>query len=146
MRFTRCNPNRMVTRANQDFEQIFNSFFGNAWRQPGQSDFLPRVEITEDKDQLRLKAEMPGMEKDAIKVLIEDGVLTISGERKAERKEDDPDYLWSEISNGSFSRSFTLPDYVEADKIDADYKNGILILSLPKAEKSKPKEIEVKIN
>ena len=146
MKLIRCNPNRMVPRTNRDFEGLFNSFFGTPWQQPTHSEFNPRVEVTEDKDQLRLQAELPGLEKDAIKVMVEDGVLTISGEKKSHNKEDGPDYVWSEVSIGSFSRSFTLPDYVEADKIVADYKNGILVLTLPKAEKSKPKEIEVKIN
>ncbi len=146
MRLIRCNPNRMVSRTNRDFERLFNSFFGTPWQQPTHSEFIPRVEVIEDKDQLKLQAELPGLEKDAIRVMVEDGVLTISGERKSQDEENGPDYVWSEISNGSFSRSFTLPDYVEAEKIKADYKNGILVLSLPKAEKSKPKEIEVKIN
>lgn len=146
MRLIRCNPNRMVSRNNRDFEQFFNSFFGTPWHQPTQREFIPRVEITEDNDHLKLQAEMPGLEKDAIKVLVEDGVLTISGEKKTQNKEDGPDHVWSEISNGSFSRSFTLPDYVEAEKIQADYKNGVLILTLPKMEKAKPKEIEVKLN
>ncbi len=146
MRMIRCNPNRMVRRTNRDFEQIFNSMFGNHWQQPTQGEFNPRVEVTEDKDQLKLQAELPGLEKDAIKVMVEDGILTIAGEKKAQKKEDGPDYLWSEFSSGSFSRSFTLPDYVEAEKIQADYKNGILVLTIPKMEKAKPKEIEVKIN
>ena len=146
MRFMRCNPNRMASRGNPDFEQILNSFFGTAWHQSTQTEFNPRVEVSEDKDNLKLQAELPGLEKDAIKVIVEDGVLTISGEKKSVKKEGDPDYVWSEISGGSFSRSFTLPDYIEAGKIQADYKNGILVLTFPKIEKVKPQEIEVKIN
>ncbi len=146
MRMIRCNPNRMVNRTNHDFEQFFNSFFGVPSNQPVQNEFMPRVEVTEDKDQLKLQAELPGLEKEAIKVMVEDGILTITGEKKSQKKEDGPDYLWSEFSSGSFSRSFTLPDYVEAEKIQADYKNGILVLTIPKMEKAKPKEIEVNIN
>ena len=148
MKMIRCNPNRMTRRSNQEFEHMFNSFFGNHWHQhqPSQDNFNPRVEVTEEKDLLRLQAELPGLEKDAIKVLVEDGVLTISGEKKSQKKEEGSDYLWSEFSGGSFSRSFTLPDYIEAEKIEADYKNGILVLTFPKTEKAKPKEIEVKIN
>jgi len=136
----------MVTRTNRDFEQFFNSFFGEPSQWPVQNEFVPRVEVTEDTDQLKLQAELPGLERDAIKVMVEDGILTITGEKKLQKKEDSPDYLWSEFSSGSFSRSFTLPDYVEAEKIQADYKNGILVLTIPKMEKAKPKEIEVKIN
>ena len=146
MRLIRCNPNRMVSQINRDFEQVFNSFFGTLQHQPTQNEFVPRVEVIEDKEYLKLQAELPGMEKDAIKVMVEDGILTISGEKKSQKKEDGPDYVWSEISNGSFSRSFTLPDYIETEKIQADYKNGILVLNFPKMEKAKPKEIEIKIN
>lgn len=146
MRLVRCNPNRMVTRNRDDFENFFGSFFGNHWHTTAESGFHPRVEVTENDDHVNLKAELPGLEKDAIKVMVEKGVLTISGERKSEKKEDHKGYHWSEISHGSFSRSFTLPDNVEADKIEADYKNGILDIKLPKVEQAKPKEIEVKIN
>ena len=146
MRMMRCNPNRMATKSNREFEQMLNSFFGNHWHQPTQQQFSPRVEVTEEKDHLRLQAELPGLEKDAIKVIVEDGILTISGEKKSEKKEEGTDFLWSEFSSGSFSRSFTLPDYIEAEKIEADYRNGILALTFPKMEKAKPKEIEVKIN
>ncbi|MCP4706409.1 MAG: Hsp20/alpha crystallin family protein [candidate division Zixibacteria bacterium] len=143
---TRCNPNRMVSRDNQEFEKFFNSFFGNQFHQPKKDQFIPRMEVTEGKENLKLQAELPGFEKDAIKIVVEDGILTISGEKKSQKKEGDPDFVWSEISKGSFSRSFTLPEYLETEKTQADYKNGVLVLTFPKTEKAIPKEIEVKIN
>ncbi len=146
MTIVRYNPDRLVSRINKDFESVFDSFFNFPWHRSVNGDFVPRIDITEDKDQMVLRAELPGMEKDAIKVVVEDGVLTISGEKANKVESDDITQVWSEISIGSFSRSLTLPDYVEPDKIKADYKNGILILNLPKMEKAKPKEIEVKIN
>ena len=76
----------------------------------------------------------------------EDGVLTISGVKKTKKEEESANCIWSEITSGSFSRSLTLPDYVDTSKIKADYKNGILVLTMPKTEKAKPKEIEVKID
>jgi len=146
MTIVRYNPNRLVKRINRDFESVFDSFFNFPWHRSVNGDFVPRIDISEDKDQMMLKAELPGMEKDAIKVVFEDGVLTISGEKSAKVESEDTTHVWSETSTGAFSRSLTLPDYVDAEKIKADYKNGILVLTLPKTEKAKPKEIEVKVN
>jgi len=106
---------------------------------------LPRVNIEEGKDDIRLALEMPGMEKEDIKVEVRDGVLTIKGERKESKESKDRTFVRREVTSGSFSRSFTLPDSVTADKIDADYRNGILQLTLPKREESKPREVEVKV-
>ena len=139
MTVVRYNPNRLVSRINRDFESIFDSFFNFPWHRSVNGDFVPRIDITEDKEQMVLKAELPGMEKDAIKAMVEDGVLTISGEKKTKKEEESANCIWSEITSGSFSRSLTLPDYVDTSKIKADYKNGILVLTMPK-------EIEVKID
>jgi len=146
MTIVRYNPNRLVSRINRDFESVFDSFFNFPWHRSVNGDFVPRIDITEDKDRMVLKAELPGMDKDAIKVVYEDGVLTISGEKAKKDEGEDVTHVWSETSTGAFSRSLTLPDYVEAKKIKADYRNGVLVLTLPKMEKAKPKEIEVKVN
>jgi len=146
MTIVRYNPNRLVSRINRDFESVFDSFFNFPWHRSVNGDFVPRIDITEDKNQMVLKAELPGMNKEDIKVVFEDGVLTISGEKMNKVESEDTTQVWSEMCSGAFSRSLTLPDYVEPDKIKADYSNGLLVLTLPKAEKAKPKEIEVKVN
>jgi len=147
MTLVRYNPNRVLAEMSRDWDNIVDSFFNfpsvrssNSWA------FVPRVDIAEEKDQMRVVAEIPGMEKDDIKVYLENGVLTISGERKPimERTED-TNYVRCELSSGSFSRSFTLPDHVDTEKITADYKNGLLTIVLPKTEQSKPKEIKVAV-
>jgi HSP20 family protein len=147
MRLVRYKPNRLAVNFGRDFESMFDSFFGNPWNSRAWvTEFSPRVDIAEDKDKLELRAELPGMDRDAIKVVVEDGVLTLSGEKKNHREEKNANYIVSEVCSGTFSRSFNLPDYIEAEKIKADYSNGVLTLEMPKTEKAKPKEIEVKVS
>lgn len=138
-----CTPNRTSRNIDKVLNDIFNTtpFWTNT-----NTDFAPRVNITENDSRIKLEFELPGLERDDIKVTVKDGLLTVSGERKAEKKEENENYVRSEIYNGQFSRSFTLPETVETDKISADYKNGLLTLALPKSEKAKPKTIEVKIS
>jgi HSP20 family protein len=146
MTLVRCNSNRLMTDVNKDFDSMVDSFLGfpsvqssNRWA------FVPRVDITEDKDNLRIVAEVPGMEKDDVKVFIEGDILTISGERKSVSESKDASYIRTELCTGSFSRSFTLPEHIDPTKVTADYKNGLLSIALPKTEKSKPREIKVDV-
>ena len=147
MRLVRYNPNRAFARADKGLDSFVNSFFSN---QTDDSDscchFAPRVDIAENENELMMFAEMPGFDKGEIKVVVEDNVLTISGERKSSVEDENSHYLRKELRKGSFSRAFTLPDYVEAEKINADYKDGVLKLTVPKVEKAKPKEISVNVN
>ena len=152
MRSLMISPNRNVF----PFEKIFDNFFSNSpfLEDAGnicnvanaESSFSPRVNITETDDQLKLNFEMPGIDKSKIKVTVKNGLLTVSGERNVEQKTETEDFVRSEIFSGQFSRSFTLPKNVRTDKIKADYKNGMLLISLPKTEESKPKEIDISIN
>ena len=140
------NPVRNLTRWNQDIDTMFDSLFGdkNLFSRDN-TGFVPRVDVVDDKTNVRLEMEMPGMEKDDIKVTVENGVLTISGERNRKTEENDVNYVRCERCYGSFSRSFTLGDDIDTEHVSADYKNGILHLTLPKTEKSKPKEISVEV-
>jgi HSP20 family protein len=118
-----------------------------SWPERAVESWAPRVDIVEDKSAYRLHADLPGMTKDDIKVAVENGVLTVSGERKAEKREKkDGNYEYFERTYGSFSRSFNLPEHVDANAIKASYTNGVLELELPKTEKALPKQIEVKVN
>lgn len=146
MTLVRFNPNRVLANVTRDFDAIVDSFFrAPLFRGSADGSFMPRVDITEDKDSVTLQAELPGMEKDEIRVVVEDGVLIISGEHKQKSEEKDRDFVRTERAYGSFSRSFTLPDYVDAEKISADYKDGLLNIALPKIEKAKAKEINVHV-
>lgn len=146
MTLVRYNPIRNLTRWNQDIDSMFDSFFGekNLFARDS-GGFIPRVDIVDEKDTVRLEMEMPGMNKEDIKVTVENGVLTISGERTRKSDEKDANYVRCERCYGTFSRSFTLADDIDSEHISADYKNGILYLTLPKTEKSKPKEIMVTV-
>jgi HSP20 family protein len=147
MKLVRWNPNRTATSVSKDFDSMINSLFKSSFDwDTDRCCFTPRVDIVENDDNVTLMAEVPGMEKGEIKVSVEDDVLTISGEKKATSKEEKENYIRAEMYRGSFSRSFTLPDYVDSEKIKADYKNGILKVNLPKTEKAKPKEISVEVN
>lgn len=104
-------------------------------------DWMPRVDITETDSELVVKAELPGVEKDKIKVSIDNGMLTIRGEKRSEIKDEKRHRI--ECASGSFVRSFALPQYIDAEKVEAAHRNGTLILTIPKLDKAKPKQIEV---
>jgi HSP20 family protein len=127
-------------------DSLFNSFFNfPRLRTDDSCDFMPRVNIKDTKDNVILNFELPGMEKKDIKVTVKDDVLTVSGQRNFKSEEKDNGWVRTEISSGSFSRSFTLPDTVDPEMVNADYKNGMLEIKLSKRPERKPKEIEVNI-
>jgi HSP20 family protein len=109
------------------------------------AEWSPLVDITEDEKEYLIKAEIPEMKKEDIKLNVHDDVLMITGERKYEKEEKDKKYHRVERAYGSFMRSFTLPEDADGSKVNAEYKDGLLKVHLPKAEKAKPKAIEVKI-
>lgn len=109
------------------------------------ADWAPSVDISETDQEFHVKAELPGVKKDDVKVTLENGVLTLQGERKEEREEKGRKFHRMERSYGQFIRSFTLPDLVDDTKVKAEFKDGVLHLHLPKSEKAKPKAIEVKV-
>ncbi|WP_417909504.1 Hsp20/alpha crystallin family protein [Candidatus Electronema sp. PJ] len=107
-------------------------------------DWMPTVDIVENDQSFVVRTELPGVEKDDVNVHINNGVLTIKGEKKVETKDEKRHRI--ECSYGSFVRSFTLPQDVDIERVEAAYKNGILSLTIPKLEKAKPKQIEVKVS
>lgn len=123
---------------------VFDDFFSNKdFDFP--SKMTPAVDVSEKEDRYIVKADLPGMKQEEIKVNLEDNVLTISGERKEEKEEKDEKkrYHYYERSYGSFARSFTLPNTVKTEEIKAKYEKGVLHIEIPKAEAKKPKEIKV---
>ncbi len=109
------------------------------------ADWAPSVDVSETDGEYQIKAEIPDVKKEDVKVTLEDGVLTIQGERKFEKEEKGKKYHRVERSYGSFVRSFTLPDLVDEANVKAEFKDGVLNLKLPKSEKVKPKAIEVTV-
>ncbi len=139
---------RGILALQNDMNRIFDEFFHgdlltndssftNSWN--------PAVDIIENNDTYILKAEIPGMNKDDVKITLENNLLTIRGEKKNEVEKKDGNYHRVERSCGSFERSFTIPGTIKANDIDAQYKDGVLTLTLPKAEDAKPKRIEVNV-
>jgi HSP20 family protein len=108
-------------------------------------DWSPRVDIAETDNEFIIKAEVPEIKKEDIKVTVDNGVLNIRGERKQEKEEKNKKFHRIERFYGSFSRTFTLPDNVDEKKIEASFKDGMLNLQIPKVEEVKPKAIEVKV-
>jgi HSP20 family protein len=109
------------------------------------ADWSPLADITEDDHEYLITAELPDVKKEDVKVSVENGMLTITGERKFEKEEKRKKHHRIERSYGSFFRSFALPNDADADKIKAKFKNGVLMMHLPKNEKAKPKQIDVQV-
>ena len=110
------------------------------------SGWTPALDVFEDKDNLFVKAELPGMKREDIEVSLHDGSLSISGERKSEKKYEEAEVYRTERFVGKFQRTVTLPSPVAADKVKAQYKDGILTITLPKTEEAKPKQIDVSVS
>jgi len=109
------------------------------------ADWTPTVDISETDGEYLIKAELPEVKKEDVKVTLEDGVLTLTGERRQEKEEKNTKYHRVERSYGSFVRSFSLPELVDETNVKAEYKDGVLSLHLPKSEKAKPRAIDVKV-
>ena len=125
-----------IMRAEMD--RVFESTFGSFSRSPAPlSRWSPPVDVYQDKDQFMVIVELPGLKKEEIEISLHDDTLTISGERKCEESGE------QEFLTDKFQRSLTLPTAVDAEAVKANYKNGILQVVLPKAEQTKPKQIEV---
>ena len=110
------------------------------------TDWSPSVDITEDEKEYLITADAPGVKKDDLKVTVENGTLTVSGERKSEKEEKGKKFHKVERSFGSFSRSFTLPEDAEDEKLSAQFKEGVLTVHLPKSTKAQAKNKEIKIS
>ena len=108
-------------------------------------DWAPTVDVMETDEEFQIRAELPGVEKKDVKLSVENGVLLISGHREQEKEEKGKRYHRIERAYGNFARSFTVPEAVDAEKVTADFKNGLLTVRLPKSEKARPKSIEVKV-
>ena len=108
-------------------------------------DWAPAVDVIETDEEFQIRAELPGVEKKDVKLSVENGVLLISGHREQEKEEKGKRYHKIERAYGNFARSFTVPETVDAEKVTAEFKNGVLTVRLPKSEKARPKSIEVKV-
>ncbi len=152
MALVRWAPDRELDRFKREIDKIFEDFFtpgrfptlfGRA-REEEYSTF-PAVDVYDDKDNVMVKAEVPGLRKDDIEIQIKGRDLVIKGEKKKEEEIKDENYYYAERVYGAFSRVVRLPVDVKADQVKAKFKNGILEIVLPKVEEAKPKEIKVEV-
>ena len=147
--------NMQVWNPFQEFENLLERYSRGGGSRIGKNlntemsfaDWAPSVDIEEDDDKYRIRADLPGVDKKDIEVKLENGVLSIRGEKQVEKETGkDSKHHRRERFYGTFARSFTLPDAVKADAVDASYKDGVLTLQIPKMEQAKPKSIDIKVN
>src|SRR3954454_16674875 len=131
MALIRWEPSREVDTLQTEVNRVFDAFFGSG---PGTRvrRWVPAMDLVETDDQLVLRADLPGLTRDDVELEVKDGVLTVSGERKAEHEEKSEGYYRVERAFGRFSRSLTVPDGVDAESITADFKDGVLEVRIPK--------------
>jgi HSP20 family protein len=142
------SPFRHLSLLRDEIDRLFDSPLDALTSNSQQflNGWLPTIDLYEDRDHLVLKAELPGMKKEDIDISLHGEVLTLSGERKEEETFDKAETYRAERFLGRFQRTLTLPVRVDASKVQASYKDGILTVTLPKAEEAKPKQIEVKVS
>ncbi|HSY42612.1 MAG TPA: Hsp20/alpha crystallin family protein [Candidatus Acidoferrum sp.] len=142
MRLTTISPLGRLTNLREELEHLFESPLSRATEFLG---WTPAFDVYEEKDNFVVKAELPGMKKEDINVSLHDGDLIISGERKSETKGEGTEVYRAERYFGKFQRSVSLPATVAANSVKAEYKDGVLTVTLPKSEEAKPRQIEVKV-
>jgi len=140
----RYDPFREIRSLQEEMNRILSNFSRGFEDDLMSGAWTPSVDIFENKDQVVLEAELPGMKPEDVNISIENNVLTIQGERKFEKKEEGDNYHRIERRYGSFTRSFTLPPTVDTEKITAEFDNGVLRLTIAKREEAKPRRIEIK--
>lgn len=141
---TRRTPNRTLRDLQREVDSIFDRFFGRGSGDEGPSAvWAPSTDLTETDDAFELQMDVPGLSKEDIKLNLQNNTLTVSGERAREQKQDDEDHVRVERVFGSFHRTFTLPDAVDPDNIEATYDDGVLTISVPKTEESTRRQIEI---
>ena len=152
MTLVKWNPARELLNVEREFNKLFNTFnsrFGfdesTMNEELENAVWSPLTDISENKDQYILKLDLPGVSKENLKLNFHDGELIISGERKQEKEDKDSKYHRIERTYGKYYRSFTLPQTIQADKINAEFKDGQLTITVPKSEEAKPKELEIKV-
>jgi HSP20 family protein len=123
---------------------MLTDLFGRS-RESNLTSWAPAVDIFENEHELVVKADLPDVKPEELDICVENNILTIRGERKFEKKVDEKNYLRVERSYGSFARSFSLANTVNSEAIKADYKDGVLTLTIPKREEAKPKQIKVNV-
>ncbi len=143
---SRWDPFRELSKVQDQVNRFFEDSFLRRAGDSSLTAWAPEVDIHETADALVLEADLPGIDEKDLDIRVENNILTIAGERKFEKKVNEENYLRVERSYGSFSRSFSLPHTINTEQIQADYRNGVLTIRLPKREEAKPKKIKIAVN
>lgn len=143
------SPTRELSSLHREMDELFNRVFGRGERlfprAYGELGFTPALDYAIKGDKLVIRAELPGVEPENVDISVTGNLLTIRGERKEEKEVKEEDYCIHEIGTGVFERTLTLPEGVDSDKIKANYKNGILQVTMPAAEIKKGKKVRVEV-
>src|ERR1041384_2076455 len=139
------DPFRELFELQRGIHQLFDEGYGSQREDVALKAWAPPVDIYEDENSFLIKVELPEINREDVKVSLNENVLSITGERRVENEEKRENYHRVERSYGQFHRSFTLPQNVAVDTINAQFKDGVLRLTLPKKEEAKPKQIEIKV-
>jgi HSP20 family protein len=142
---TQFQPFRGFSSLQDQINRLFEGSFDRSSDEANLTTWAPAVDIFETEQNLVVKADLPDIKPEELDIRVENNILTIRGERKFEKKVNENNYLRVERSYGSFSRSFSLSNTVNTESIQADYKNGVLTLSIAKREEAKPKQIKVRV-
>jgi HSP20 family protein len=143
MALVRWEPAREVDSLQSEVNRVFDAFFGGSGGVSRARRWVPAMDLVETESQLVLKADLPGLGHDDINIEVKDGVLTISGERRAEHEQNSEGFYRVERAFGQFSRSMTLPDSIDAEQISADFHDGVLEVHIPKPEERKPHRVAI---
>jgi HSP20 family protein len=141
----RWDPFRDLRQMEDTMNRLWRGFGDSPIYREGAEDWNILIDVIQKKDEIEVKASVPGVSPDAIDVSIEDNVLTLRAERTEETEDKDSSYLIRERRFGSFYRAIRLPETVDTDKIESHYENGVLTITMPKAEEKKKKQIQVKV-
>src|SRR5215471_15113879 len=146
MSIVRYDPFRDLRTLQEEVNRLFTGNLSRAFEDEGiaRGAWSPNVDIYENKEQIVLEAELPGMKREDFDLSVENSVITLRGQRQFEKKDESDNYHRVERAYGSFTRSFTLPNTVTAEDANAEYKNGVLRVTLPKREETKARRIEIK--
>jgi HSP20 family protein len=143
MALIRWEPAREVDTLQSEVNRVFDAFFGNGPGGNRARRWVPAMDLVETGEHLVLRADLPGLTKDDVDLEVKDGVLTVSGERKAEHEEKSEGFYRVERAFGRFSRSLTIPDGVDAEQINADFNDGVLEVRIPKPAERQPHRIAI---
>jgi HSP20 family protein len=142
---TRRSPNRTLRNLQREVDSLFDRFFDRSGDDQGTTAvWSPRTDLVEKDDAFHLRLDVPGMSKEDISINLQNGTLTVSGERTSERTEEGEEYVRVERAFGTFHRTFRLPDAVDEKNIEATYEDGVLTIDVPKTEESTRHQIEIK--